>query len=106
MPQLAVMPIIDKIMPKSDFAAPRRNNRVAALIYDGLCTFEFACAAEIFGLPRSELGVDWYQFESFHTGIVQFALADGSVRGISKNIDANTFRYLGGMGDGEVLGEF
>jgi len=57
------------------------------------------------GLNNS-LPQNWYQFESFHTGIVQFALADGSVRGISKNMDANTFRYLGGMGDGEVLGEF
>jgi AraC family transcriptional regulator, transcriptional activator FtrA len=36
---------------------------VAALAYDGLCTFEFGCAVEVFGLDRTELGVDWYRFE-------------------------------------------
>jgi len=59
---------------------------------------------------------NWWQFESFHTGIVQFALADGSVRAISKNIDSNaafatptqmgTLQRLEAMADGEVIGEF
>lgn len=49
---------------------------------------------------------NWYQFESFHTGIVQFAMADGSVRAISKNIDANMYQWLGAMADGNALGEF
>jgi len=35
---------------------------VVALVYDGLCTFEFAIAAEIFGFPRPELGPHWYRF--------------------------------------------
>lgn len=35
---------------------------VVALAYDGLCTFEFGVAVEIFGLPRPELGNDWYRF--------------------------------------------
>ena len=35
---------------------------VAALVYDGLCTFEFAIAAEVFGLPRPELGAPLYRF--------------------------------------------
>jgi AraC family transcriptional activator FtrA len=43
---------------------PRRDKRkVAVLAYDGLCTFEFGIVAEIFGLPRPELNVDWYKFE-------------------------------------------
>lgn len=33
-----------------------------ALAYDGLCTFEFGVAIEIFGLPRPELGPGWYRF--------------------------------------------
>ncbi len=33
-----------------------------ALAYDGLCTFEFGVAVEIFGLARPELGPDWYRF--------------------------------------------
>jgi AraC family transcriptional activator FtrA len=41
----------------------RDHRRVAALIYDGLRTFEFGIVVEIFGLPRPELDVDWYKFE-------------------------------------------
>ncbi len=37
---------------------------VVALVYDGLCTFEFGITAEIFGLARSEFGNDWYRFQS------------------------------------------
>lgn len=35
---------------------------VVALAYDGLCTFEYAIAAEVFGLPRPEMGPGWYRF--------------------------------------------
>jgi AraC family transcriptional regulator, transcriptional activator FtrA len=42
---------------------PQHPHRVVVLAYDGLCTFEFACAVEVFALPRPELGVPWYQFE-------------------------------------------
>ena len=35
---------------------------VVALAYDGLCTFEFGVAVEVFGLPRPELGEGWYRF--------------------------------------------
>ena len=30
------------------------------LAYDGLCTFEFGIAVEIFGLPRPEFDFPWY----------------------------------------------
>ncbi len=35
---------------------------VVALAYDGLCSFEFGIASELFGLSRPELDVDWYDF--------------------------------------------
>ena len=35
---------------------------VAAVAYDGLCTFEFGCVVELFSLNRPELGVRWYDF--------------------------------------------
>ena len=35
---------------------------VVVLAYDGLCTFEFGVAVEVFGLPRPELGENWYRF--------------------------------------------
>lgn len=37
---------------------------VVALLYDGLCTFEFGIVAEIFGLSRPEMGPQWYRFAS------------------------------------------
>ncbi len=54
-------------MTISDRIPPMRNRQVAVLLYDGLCMFEFACAAEIFGLDRPEAGPDWY---GFHTASV------------------------------------
>ncbi len=36
-------------------------HRVVALAYDGLCTFEFGIACEVFGLPRPEFD-PWYRF--------------------------------------------
>jgi AraC family transcriptional regulator, transcriptional activator FtrA len=42
----------------------RPNPReVVALAYNGLCTFEFGIAVEIFGLPRPEIGRNWYRFQ-------------------------------------------
>ena len=37
------------------------NPLVVVIAYDGLCTFEFGCAVEIFGLPRPEMGEGWYR---------------------------------------------
>lgn len=45
-------------------------------------------------------------FNSFHTGLVQFTLADGSVRQISNSIDAPTWLTINGMNDAEVVGEY
>ncbi|UGV29164.1 transcriptional regulator FtrA [Rhodopseudomonas boonkerdii] len=56
-----------KIMPN------RTGPLVAALLYDGLCTFEFGIVAEIFGLSRPELGDGWYRFASC-------AIEDGPLR--------------------------
>jgi AraC family transcriptional activator FtrA len=47
-----------KIPPKWSTTGPL----VVALVYDGLCTFEFSIAAEIFGLSRPEMGKGWYRF--------------------------------------------
>lgn len=50
-----------KIMPNSQDAR-RSGPLVAVLAYDGLCTFEFGVAFEIFGLPRPEMGHHWYRY--------------------------------------------
>jgi AraC family transcriptional regulator, transcriptional activator FtrA len=51
-----------KIVPKRPRPRPPQNRLVVALAYDGLCTFEFGVAVEIFGLERPEMGGAWYRF--------------------------------------------
>jgi AraC family transcriptional regulator, transcriptional activator FtrA len=58
----ADMPTIVKIMPKRRIENGPANPLVVAVAYDGLCTFEFGCAVEVFGLPRPEMGESWYRF--------------------------------------------
>lgn len=61
--------------------------QVVVLAYDGLCTFEFGVAVEVFGLPRPEMGETWYRFavaavdegELRATGGIRI-LADGDLR--------------------------
>jgi AraC family transcriptional activator FtrA len=65
---LAELPLMDQIMPNRRGAQKARNPLVVALVYDGLCAFEFSCAAEVFGLARPELGPDWYRFETCSKG--------------------------------------
>jgi len=48
-----------------------------------------------------------YRYSSLHTGIVQFAMADGAVRPLSVNINLGLYRsFLAGGSDGNVIGEF
>jgi prepilin-type N-terminal cleavage/methylation domain-containing protein len=42
----------------------------------------------------------WYQFSSMHSSGVQFAIADGSVRIVSRTLDINTYIFQSGMIDG------
>ncbi len=51
------------------------NKKVAAVVYDGLCSFEFGICAEVFGLARPEFDA-WYEFivcsaepGPLHTGV-------------------------------------
>ncbi|TVZ66900.1 AraC family transcriptional activator FtrA [Rhizobium mongolense USDA 1844] len=57
MAKLALMTVSVNIMPNS-----LRRPHVVVLAYDGLCTFEFGIAYEVFGLPRPEMGEGWYHY--------------------------------------------
>jgi AraC family transcriptional regulator, transcriptional activator FtrA len=61
--QLADMTIVVKNTPIV-LASGTTGPLVAALLYDGLCTFEFGIVAEVFGLARPEMGPGWYRFAS------------------------------------------
>jgi prepilin-type N-terminal cleavage/methylation domain-containing protein len=45
---------------------------------------------------------NYYTFSSAHTGVINFALADGSVRTISKNADTRMLRSAAGWNDREL----
>jgi len=45
-------------MPSADL------HDVVAITYNGLCTFEFGIVVDVFGLPRPEMGRNWYRFHS------------------------------------------
>jgi prepilin-type N-terminal cleavage/methylation domain-containing protein/prepilin-type processing-associated H-X9-DG protein len=59
------------------------------------------------GLPDPS---QWYVYSSYHTGVVQFAFCDGSVRQMRKGVGASFFttdwynyNRTGGMNDGQVI---
>ena len=54
---------------------PNASPLVVVLAYDGLCTFEFGVAVELFGLPRPEMGEGWYRFATA-------AVEPGELRGL------------------------
>lgn len=62
------MPISDQIVTTKARIAKPPGRCVAVVVYEGLCAFEFGCAAEVFGLPRPELGASWYRFETCAVG--------------------------------------
>lgn len=46
----------------ADMSGTAGPGLVAVIAYDGLCTFEFGIAVEVFGLPRPEFDFTWYDF--------------------------------------------
>lgn len=61
------------------------------------CREEKTCTGSTFAAVTSR---------SWHTGIVNGLLTDGSVRTINENLDLGLWRNLGARNDGNVLGEF
>lgn len=47
-------------------------------------------------------GKYWYTFDSNHTGMIHFCLADGSVRPIMRSMDYVTFQNMSSMAEGVV----
>lgn len=64
MPHVHLPNLREKMTKSRAIAAPPTPPRVAALVYDGLCTFEFGIVCEVFGLHRPEVGGHLYRFSS------------------------------------------
>src|SRR5207244_11808222 len=41
-------------------APPARRHQMAVLAFDGMAPFELGAVVEVFGLPRPELEIPWY----------------------------------------------
>ncbi len=52
---------------------------MVVLTYEGLCTFEFGIAVEVFGLPRPEFDFPWYEFKVVAAETRQVRAAGGIV---------------------------
>jgi AraC family transcriptional regulator, transcriptional activator FtrA len=87
-------------MPKA--ARNKLNRLVAVLVYDDLCMFEFACAVEVFGLARPELGPNWYRLETCSVGgrtvRGQFGMKVVPDAGLDRLADAGTIIIPGWSG--------
>lgn len=64
-------------MAKQEGKNPPRGPRVVVVVYEGLCTFEFGIAVEVFGLSRPEFGDDWYRFQVCSTDGPEVAAVGG-----------------------------
>jgi hypothetical protein len=60
------------------------------------------------GTPDQQ-GGSWYAFSAKHTGVVQFAYGDGSVRRVRKNLTGGQpwlqYIFASGWDDGQVVTE-
>lgn len=52
------------------------------------------------GWYLSSTGHNWYQFSSWHTGVIQFAMGDGSVHSVSNRTPWPTYLYSSAYKDG------
>jgi len=89
------------ITPINDFTSCR-------VMGDSRRTNYPTCATHVSGNAYPETAWNFaFGFRSSHTGGAHFALADGSVRFLSENIDhAGAYQRLGDRADGEVIGEY
>jgi AraC family transcriptional activator FtrA len=92
---------MDQIMPNRQSPGKARNPLVVALVYDGLCAFEFSCAAEVFGLSRPELGPAWYRFETCaatRSIKAQYGMRMQAANGLERLLAAGTIVITGWQG--------
>jgi prepilin-type N-terminal cleavage/methylation domain-containing protein/prepilin-type processing-associated H-X9-DG protein len=95
----------DLMWTTCDRVGPRYGTAAWAIGYPGM---SWASTYGVFNSDRLINGTDeWITFRSDHTGGVQFAMVDGSVRFIADSVDATVLNGLATRDGGEpVPGEF
>lgn len=65
-----------------------RNPQVTVLAYDGMSAFEMGIVTEIFGLPRPELDVDWYELTICAEDVRPIRIVGGATLTAERGLDA------------------
>jgi len=89
----------------SGFTTTLPPNADVAWTYQGV-TFDADYASRAEGSNTTLASYSMITSRSYHVGIVNSLLADGSSRTISENIDWNVWRALGTRSAGEVIGDY
>lgn len=89
----------------SGFTTTMTPNTNVAWTYQGV-TYDADFASRQEGSSTTLASYGALTSRSYHVGLVQSVLADGSVRAISSNIDLGVWRALGTRAGGEIVGEF
>ena len=76
--------------------SPPINPLVSAVAHDGLCTFEFGYAVEVFASPRPEMGPDSYRLAAEEPGPLRS-------RPRSRSGNPRSDRLGSGYGDGSSV---
>ncbi len=90
----------------SGFTTTLTPNSDVIFNYSGIDFHRTDYASRQEGSNTTSVSYSAVNSRSYHTGIVQSALVDGSVRAISENIDLSIWRALGTRDGGEVIGDF
>ncbi len=95
----------DGLSQQSGFTTTFTSNTVVPYVFGGdSYDTDFISYREGTHVTRVAYGA--ITSRSFHEGIVQVVMMDGSGRAVSENIDTGVWRGLGTRGGGEVVGEF
>ncbi len=79
---------------------------VSLQVGETITPINFTVAGATQGTPDSLFAETYTGYSSRHVGGAHFLLGDGTVRFISENINNVTYKILGGINDGQVVGEF
>jgi prepilin-type N-terminal cleavage/methylation domain-containing protein len=89
----------------SGFTTTLPPNTIVAWTFSGV-EFDADFASRQEGSSTTAASYSSLLSRSYHEGIVQSVLADGSARSFSENMDMRVWRALGTRAGGETLGEF
>ncbi|MGQ0635855.1 MAG: DUF1559 family PulG-like putative transporter [Planctomycetaceae bacterium] len=87
------------------FTTTFRPNQVVPHVVSG-ATYDIDISSNREGTSATAPTYGIITSRSFHEGIVQVLLMDGSARAVSENIDLQVWRRLGTRAGGDVVGEF